>query len=91
MRYQQAAVASAIIAFAAASPIELEPRAVQFTIAETVPKPFLLSGPASLLKTYGKFGKPAPADVKAAAAANDGTVTASPEVRYLMLQTELAG
>ena len=83
MRLQrQTAVASAALAVVSASPIELTPRAgLTFTIDQNVPKPFILSGPSSMLKTYNKFGKPAPADVQSAAANNDGTVTATPQVR----------
>lgn len=78
--YQQAAVASALVALAAASPVELEPRGMKFTVPQSVPKPGILKGPVAVLKTYGKYNKEAPDDVKAAAAANTGTVAANPEV-----------
>lgn len=78
--YQSASAASTLLALAAASPIELEPRgSATFSIQQSVRKPVLLSGPAQLASTYTKYKKAAPEDVKAAAAANDGTVTASPE------------
>ena len=79
----KAGAALALLTVACASPIELdrlEPRAgLTFSIDQSVPKPFILSGPASMSKTYGKFGKQAPADVQAAAASQTGVVTASPE------------
>ena len=83
MRTQQGfGVAFAIFAVASASPIELESRTpgVKFTVEQSFRKPSIKSGPAALASTYNKFKKPAPADVKAAAANNDGTVTANPEV-----------
>ena len=39
----------------------------------------MLSGPSSVAKVYAKYGKAVPAVIAAAAANNDGTVTASPE------------
>lgn len=79
---QLSTAASALISIAAASPIELEQRdfAKQaFTIHQSdVPKEYIQSGPAAVLSTYNKFGKTAPSDVVAAAAANDGVVSASP-------------
>lgn len=73
---------SALVTLASAIPADYSPvekRGVAFTVDQTVAKPFILSGPASLAKAYAKYGKNAPADVTAAAANNDGTVTASPE------------
>ncbi len=74
--------ASALISLASAIPADYSPvekRGVTFTVDQSVPKPHILSGPAAMAKVYGKFKKEAPADVKAAAANNDGTVTANPE------------
>ncbi|KAL8726268.1 MAG: hypothetical protein Q9166_006814 [cf. Caloplaca sp. 2 TL-2023] len=70
--------ASALFIFVAASPIELQPRAGNFIIHQTIPKPFKKSGPAAILSTYGKYNASAPEDVVKAAAANDGTVTTTP-------------
>ncbi len=74
--------ASALATLATAIPADYSPvekRGVTFRIDQTVAKSLILSGPASVAKVYGKFGKAPPADVRAAAANNDGTVTASPE------------
>ena len=80
----QAVVAFALFTVAAATPIDLEPRTgLKFTVPEAVRKPYLLSGPAQLASTYKKFRKPAPEDVKKAAAGNDGTVPANPEVSLI--------
>ncbi|KAL8775619.1 MAG: hypothetical protein Q9209_000115 [Squamulea sp. 1 TL-2023] len=68
--------ASALFSFAAATPIE--PRAGNFIVHQTVPKPFKKSGAAAMLSTYGKFNASAPEDVIKAAAINDGTVSANP-------------
>lgn len=78
---QLSAAAWALLSLAAASPIELvEQRDLKqaFTIHQSVPKSFIQSGPAAVLSTYRKFRKPAPQDVVAAAAANNGVVSASP-------------
>ena len=70
--------ASALVSLALAKPI---PQAAApsegFTINEAVQKPFQ-AGPVVLQKAYNKYGAPVPADV-AAAAAGQGTVTATPE------------
>lgn len=74
--------ASALVSLASAIPAEyspLEKRGLAFTVDQTVAKPFILSGPASIAKVYAKYGKTAPADVTSAAANNDGTVAADPE------------
>ena len=70
--------ALAIVSLASATPIRRAKQAI--TIHQDVPKPFT-PGPVSLLKTYQKFGADCPADVQsaAAAAAADGSVTATPE------------
>lgn len=70
--------ASALLALASASPLERRDIKKEFTIEQSVPKPFIQSGPAAVLSTYNKFNVPAPEDVVTAAAANDGTVTAVP-------------
>ena len=72
--------ASALLAIASCSPVEKRKQA--FTVHQTVPKPFIKSGPAAVAAVYAKYqkvGAVAPADVLAAAAANDGTVTTTPE------------
>ncbi|KAL9004349.1 MAG: hypothetical protein Q9188_002843 [Gyalolechia gomerana] len=80
MRFAEGSIAaSAFLAIAAASPIELQPRAKDFVIHQSVRKPFIKSGPAAVLSVYGKYNATAPEDVIKAAAANDGTVSANPE------------
>ncbi|KAL9030374.1 MAG: hypothetical protein Q9196_001505, partial [Gyalolechia fulgens] len=80
MRFIEGSItALAILAFAAASPIELQPRSKDFIIHQSVRKPFIKSGPAAVLSVYGKYNATAPEDVIKAAAANDGTVSANPE------------
>ncbi|KAI4178204.1 MAG: hypothetical protein L6R41_008491, partial [Letrouitia leprolyta] len=79
MRFIEGSIAaSALLASVAASPIELQPRAKDFIVHQTVRKP-LKSGPAAVLSVYGKYNATAPSDVIKAAAANDGTVSANPE------------
>ena len=72
-------VASALVSVVAAVPVDLERRGASFRLDQTVQKPFILSGPSSMARTYAKFNKAIPAVIAAAAANNDGTVTASPE------------
>lgn len=82
MHFRKLGAASAVVAFTAASPVDYTPvekRGAAFRVDQTVSKPFILSGPASIAYTYGKFKAQAPSDVVSAAANNDGTVTASPE------------
>ena len=57
----------------------IDKRGLAFKVPQTKAKPFILSGPAAMAATYAKYGATPPADVKAAAANNDGTVTANPE------------
>lgn len=71
--------ASALISLISAVPVELKKGGAAFRLDQTVQKPFILSGPSALAKTYAKYGKAVPAVIAAAAANNDGTVTASPE------------
>ncbi|KAL8641185.1 MAG: hypothetical protein Q9228_001981 [Teloschistes exilis] len=72
------AAASAFSVFAAAIPVDLQPRTQDFMIHQSVPKPFK-SGPAKMLSTYAKYNATAPQDVINAAQANDGSVTTTPE------------
>lgn len=74
---QQLIVSTALVALASASP--LEKRKSAFTVHQTVPKPFIKSGPAAVAAVYAKYGATPPQDVVDAAAANDGTVTTTPE------------
>jgi len=74
---KQIAVASALIAIASGSPVEK--RKTSFTVHQTVPKPFIKSGPAAVAAVYAKYGATPPKDVIDAAASNDGTVTTTPE------------
>ncbi|KAL8914794.1 MAG: hypothetical protein Q9171_000630 [Xanthocarpia ochracea] len=79
MRYVESlGVAWILFIFAVASPVNLQSRAGDFIVHQTIPKPFKKSGPAAMLSTYGKFNACAPEDVIKAATANDGTVSASP-------------
>lgn len=79
MRFAEGVIAaSAFFACAATTPIELQPRAKDFIVNQSVRKPFKKSGPAAVLSTYGKYNATAPEDVVKAAAANDGTVTTNP-------------
>ena len=79
MRYLESlGVAWTLFFFAVASPVDLQSRAGNFIVHQTIPKPFKKSGPAAILSTYGKFNACAPGDVIKAAAANDGTVSANP-------------
>ena len=82
MRFiEQLSAASALVTLVSSSPVEV--RASQanqaFSIPQNIPKPFILSGPALNLNVYAKYHATAPADVIAAAANNDGTVTATPQ------------
>ncbi|KAL8635686.1 MAG: hypothetical protein Q9228_006851 [Teloschistes exilis] len=71
-------VASAILAFTSATPVDKRVIRKDFTFVQSVPKTKIPSGPAAVAKTFLKFGKQPPANVEAAAAGNDGTVTTSP-------------
>ena len=71
--------ASAFVSLVSAIPHDLEKRGAAFKLDQTVAKPFILSGPSAMAKTYAKYGKPVPDVVAAAAASNDGTVAANPE------------
>ena len=79
MRSQHLIAASAFLGITTASPIEVRDTKAAFTVPQTVAKPFIKSGPVALAQLYGKYHKATPADVKAAAANNDGSVTATPE------------
>ncbi|KAI4276329.1 MAG: hypothetical protein L6R38_005696 [Xanthoria sp. 2 TBL-2021] len=70
--------ASTLFIFVAASPVDLQPRAGNFIVHQTTPKPFKKSGPAAILSTYGKYNASAPEEVIKAATANDGKVSANP-------------
>lgn len=74
---EQLTVASTLVSLASSSPVEKRKEA--FSVHQTIPKPFIKSGPAAVAAVYKKYGATAPADVLAAAAANDGTVTTTPE------------
>ncbi|KAL8824685.1 MAG: hypothetical protein Q9170_008077 [Blastenia crenularia] len=79
MRFlENLAAASAIVAFTTASPVDKRVTKKDFTVHQTVPKNKIMSGPAAVAATFYKFGKQPPANVKAAAAGNDGSVTTTP-------------
>ena len=72
------AVATALyLSSAIASP--LNKRGTAFTIQQDVPKTIYKTGPQALLHAYAKFGAAAPGNVTAAAANDDGSITANPE------------
>lgn len=68
----------ALITIAHSSPIEIR-GSEAFVVYQTIQKAFLKSGPAAVASVYGKYGKPVPQDIAAAAANNDGTVAANPQ------------
>ena len=71
--------ASAILALTAtASPVDKRIIKKDFSVKQTVAKPSIKSGPAAVAATFLKYGKKVPANVKAAAASNDGSVTTNP-------------
>lgn len=70
--------ASAIFALVAASPVDKRAIKKDFTVHQSVPKSKIRSGPAAVAATFYKYGKQPPANVKAAAANNDGSVTTTP-------------
>ena len=81
MHFSKLGAALALVALASTSPadyIPLEKRGAAFKVPQTVPKPFILSGPSAMLYTYRKYKASPPSDVVSAAANNDGTVTANP-------------
>ncbi|KAL8770398.1 MAG: hypothetical protein Q9209_003824 [Squamulea sp. 1 TL-2023] len=67
-----------IIALALASPFDRSTIKKESTVRQTIPKPKIRSGPAAVAATFLKYGKQPPSNVKAAAAGNDGSVTATP-------------
>ena len=70
--------ASTLAALAVAKPVpQAVPTKKGFTINQSVAKPFA-PGPVQVQKAYQKFNVAVPADV-AAAAADDGSVTTTPE------------
>ena len=58
---EQLSVASALISLASGSPVEK--RGLDFSIKQTVPKPFIKTGPAAVAAVYKKYDATAPADV----------------------------
>ena len=58
---EQLSVASALISLAFGSPVEK--RGADFSIKQTVPKPFIKTGPAAVAAVYKKYDATAPADV----------------------------
>ncbi|KAL8963707.1 MAG: hypothetical protein Q9183_004980, partial [Haloplaca sp. 2 TL-2023] len=73
-------VAATFYLLAAATPIELRPRNKNFIVHQQTRKPLKKSGPRAVLSTYAKYNVTAPEDVIRAAANNDGTVSATPEI-----------
>ncbi|KAL9031285.1 MAG: hypothetical protein Q9196_000667 [Gyalolechia fulgens] len=69
---------SVVISLAAASPVEKWVIKKDFRVYQSTPKSTIKSGPAAVASTFYKYGKEPPANVKAAAASNDGTVVTSP-------------
>ncbi|KAL9001071.1 MAG: hypothetical protein Q9188_005538 [Gyalolechia gomerana] len=69
---------SAIISLAAASPVDKWVIKKDFTVHQSKAKSTIKSGPAAVASTFYKYGKQPPANVKAAAANNDGSVVTTP-------------
>ena len=81
MRFaENIAAASALFAVASASPLVDKRLKVNkdFIVRQSVRKPSIQSGPSAYASVFAKYGKEAPAVVKAAAANNDGSVTTTP-------------
>lgn len=80
---EQITAASAVFALAYASPIA-EKRAdvnKDFVVRQSwVQKTTVKSGPKAYASVFAKYGKEVPADVAAAAAANDGVVVTTPTI-----------
>ncbi|KAL9033610.1 MAG: hypothetical protein Q9180_005857 [Flavoplaca navasiana] len=84
--FEGLATTSTLFVLVATSPVNLQSRAGNFIVHQTVPKPFKKSGPAEILSTYGKYNASAPENVVKAAYANDGIVLADPtryDIEYL--------
>lgn len=79
MRYSQLTLASALLYLSMTSAGPIEKRGSTFTIHQNVPKSSYKSGAQALASVYGKYGKAVPENVAAAAANDDGTVTATPQ------------
>lgn len=79
MRYSQLTLASALLYLSMTSAGPIEKRGSTFTIHQNVAKSSYKSGAQALANVYGKYGKAVPDNVAAAAANNDGTVTATPQ------------
>ena len=86
MHFSKFGAASAILSIAAASPAEyessVERRGLTFRVDQAVNTARIgkiQSGPAAVAAAYNKYQKTPPADVAAAAAAQEGTVPANPE------------
>ena len=78
----QIAAASALFAVAYTSPlVEKRLDAKDFVVRQSwVQKSTIKSGPKAYASVFAKYGKEIPADVKAAAANNDGVVVTSPTI-----------
>lgn len=78
--FTQLSVALALISLASSSPVSISGLLRTFTVSQNTTKPIIKSGPLALANAYQKFKVDVPADVAAAAAAAaDGSVTATPE------------
>ncbi|KAL8937295.1 MAG: hypothetical protein Q9216_004495 [Gyalolechia sp. 2 TL-2023] len=75
---QSLSAASALISLAVALPIEKPVIKKDFTVRQSKPKTTIKSGPAAVASTFYKYGKQPPANVKKAAASNDGSVVTTP-------------
>lgn len=72
----------ALLGVAQASPVELTGRST-FSIEQVEHGKFIRNGAIAMAKTFQKYGKPVPSHVAAAAAAaQTGEVTATPEDAY---------
>ncbi|KAL8865535.1 MAG: hypothetical protein Q9174_006833, partial [Haloplaca sp. 1 TL-2023] len=73
-------VATTCFFLATTTPIELLPRNKNFIVHQRKGRHLKKSGPRAVLSTYAKYNVPPPKDVIRAAANNDGTVSATPEI-----------
>lgn len=78
--FKSAAALAAMVGVALATPIE---KRGTFSLKQVQKGTYLKNGPASVVKTFNKYGKEAPSEVKAAAAAAaTGEVTTEPGDEY---------
>lgn len=75
----QVTVAAALLALGLAAPIEERKNQGSSVVQVVHNQGFVTTGAHSMMRTYMKYGKAPPANVKTAASSSSGTVAASPE------------